>query len=135
MRFTADAISALGLDFADYDSARRAKLCKKTQVTYFVSVYGHAPASYAQLFAELSDSLAARGVLKKLPVLAELLMMANWMKEGLTFNSLEAKFKVNPNTAAKWCWLYAKAVGELYSTKVSFTGHDDEEHSKYYLIC
>jgi hypothetical protein len=134
MRFTADAISALGLDFAGYDSTRRAKLCKKTQVTYFVSFYGHAPASYAQLFAELSDSLAARGVLKKPPVLAEFLMMANWMKEGLTFNSLGAKFKVNPNTAAKWCWLYAKAVGELYSTKVSFTGHD-EEHSKYYLIC
>jgi hypothetical protein len=119
MRIHVDEILAAGLDIAGYDYDRQFKIKKrKTRVEYFVSFYGLAPETYEEVFEGLCNSQAAQDVLGKPPVLSELLMMANWCKEGLTFNSLGGKFKINPNTANKWCWKYAKAIGELYESKV-----------------
>jgi hypothetical protein len=63
--------------------------------------YGHVPASLAAVFEDLTKSQDARDELKKPPKLSEFLMMVNWMKEGIAFNSLGGRFKVNPSTASK----------------------------------
>jgi hypothetical protein len=119
MKIHVDKIMDLGLDFGGYDIDRRATINKlATKVTYFVSFYGYAPASFVPLFDDLCNSEAALDVLKRPPVLSEVLMMANWFKEGLTFNSLGGKFKMNPDTAAKKCWKYAEAVAAMYAEKV-----------------
>jgi hypothetical protein len=119
MRIHVDDIMALGLDFGGYGIDRRASINKlATKVAYFVSFYGHAPATFVPLFDDLCNSEAALDVLQRPPVLSEVLMMANWFKEGLTFNSLGGKFKMNPNTATKKCWKYAEAVAAMYAEKV-----------------
>jgi hypothetical protein len=119
MRFPSAKVLTMGLDYMGYDADCQAKRCKEaTRISYFVSGYGFAPATYVPLFEDLSNSAAGRAVLKKPPVLSDLLMMGNWMKEGLTFNSLGGKFKFNSNSSSKWCWAYAEAVAELYDDKV-----------------
>jgi hypothetical protein len=118
MRFPSAEVLTMGLDYMGYDVDRQAKLKEATRISYFVSGYGFAPATYVPLFEDLSNSATARAVLKKPPVLSDLLMMANWMKEGITFNSLGGKFNFNPNTSSKWCWAYAEAIAELYDDKV-----------------
>jgi hypothetical protein len=119
-RVSESDILALGLEFSGYDAHRQARITRnKTKIAYFVSSYGHSPASFAPLFEDLTDSAAVRNLLGKPPVLAEFLMYVNWVKEGLTFNSLGGTFKVSPDTARKWCWKYADAVRELKASKVS----------------
>jgi hypothetical protein len=119
MRFTAEAVRALGLDHAGYSPARQARLCSKTKGAYFVSVFGHSPETFVNLFEDLYNFDEACDQLGKKPALSELLMTANWLKEGITFNSLGGRYGMNPETVSKKCWAYTYAIEKLYGVKVS----------------
>ena len=113
-------ILPLGLEWIGYDEMRQKKMrSEKVKESYFKSCFGHSPETIALVYNDLCMSDDVKEIIQGRPDLKYMMMMVNWLKEAVTFNSLGGRWKLHPDTVAKWCWVYARAVEALYAAKVS----------------
>jgi hypothetical protein len=121
------------------DHGHQNKVCRKTNLDCFRSLYGSNPVVYAQIWedlqtteiedARLTNSESNKG-------LDNFLMAINFLKCYPTHNKQKCDFKISDRTAREKTWTYLKKVQALKAEKVSrlHSIHQQYDHITHFYV-